>query len=86
MMGHDAFFLDPFGDVLPCNGMAEKAVMGNLREQSFSEIWNSQQADTVRRQVKGCERRCWMIGSASPAIRRHLLRCGGWAMWKKVKG
>ena len=40
-MGQDGFFVDPFGDVLPCNGMDEKMPMGNLKEQSWDEIWNS---------------------------------------------
>ena len=40
-MSKNAFFIDPFCDVIPCNGMEKKAVMGNLREQSWEELWNS---------------------------------------------
>ena len=47
-MSRNAFFIDPFCDVIPCNGMAKKAVMGNLREQSWEELWNSKQAQEVR--------------------------------------
>ena len=46
-MSRNAFFIDPFCDVIPCNGMAKKAVMGNLREQSWEELWNSKQAQEV---------------------------------------
>lgn len=85
-MGSDAFFVDPFGDVIPCNGMESKAVMGNLREQSFEEIWSSQKAEQVRRQVADCTRKCWMIGSAAPAIKKHIVSCGFWAMGYKLRG
>ena len=40
-MSKNAFFIDPFCDVIPCNGMEQKAVMGNLREQTWEELWNS---------------------------------------------
>lgn len=85
-MGSDAFFIDPFCDVIPCNGMAQKASMGNLREQSFDEIWDSEQARQVRNAVANCQRNCWMIGSAAPAIKKHLVGCGLWAMKHKLGG
>lgn len=47
-MSKNAFFIDPFCDVIPCNGMEKKAVMGNLHEQSWDELWNSEQAEKVR--------------------------------------
>lgn len=85
-MGTDAFFIDPFGDVLPCNGMEEKAVMGNLNDQSWEGLWNSEQARQVRRRVRECSRNCWMIGSASPAIKRHIVKSGAWVLGHKLKG
>ena len=33
-MSFDTFFIDPYGDVMPCNGTKEKQVMGNLNRQS----------------------------------------------------
>lgn len=85
-MGCDTFFVDPYGDVMPCNGTAEKLVMGNLNEQSWDEVWNSPQAAEVRRSVHSCDRNCWMIGSASPAMHRHLCRPALWVAWHKCKG
>ncbi|MGE5627283.1 MAG: radical SAM/SPASM domain-containing protein [Solirubrobacterales bacterium] len=85
-MGSDAFFLDPFGDVLPCNGMTEKESMGNLHEKSWEEIWNSEQADNVRRSVKNCKKNCWMIGSVSPAMKRRIWVPGWWVLMHKLKG
>ncbi|MDE8682739.1 SPASM domain-containing protein, partial [Blautia schinkii] len=65
-----AFFVDPWGDVIPCNGMVKKAVMGSIRTQEWNENWDSEQAENVRRCVKKCTRNCWMIGSVSPAMHK----------------
>jgi Fe-coproporphyrin III synthase len=71
-MSSDAFFIEPYGDVIPCNGMVKKAVMGNLNNQSWDELWTSQKADEVRKQVKSCNRGCWMIGSVAPAMEKRI--------------
>ncbi len=34
-MSFDTFFIDPYGDVMPCNGTKDKEVMGNLNNQTF---------------------------------------------------
>lgn len=77
-MAFDTFFIDPYGDVMPCNGTKEKEVMGNLNTQSWDELWNSAQAEKVREKVRHCDRQCWMIGSVSPAMHKYI-----WvpAMW-----
>ena len=48
-MSFDTFFIDPYGDVMPCNGTKDKEVMGNLNIQSWDELWNSLQAEEVRK-------------------------------------
>jgi Fe-coproporphyrin III synthase len=83
-MGRDGFFLDPWGDVLACNGMDEKMPMGNLKEQSWDEIWNSEQARKVRQAVKNCKKNCWMIGSAAPAIWHHPIKPILWVLKNKL--
>ncbi len=83
-MSQDAFFIDPFCDVIPCNGMEKKAVMGNLREQSWEELWNSEQARQVRECTKHCDRNCWMIGSASPAMHKYIWVPGWWVVKHKI--
>jgi MoaA/NifB/PqqE/SkfB family radical SAM enzyme len=82
-MGSNGFFIDPFGDVLPCNGMDKKMSMGNLNEQSWDEIWNSEQAEKVRRAVKSCPKNCWMIGSVSPAMKQHITVPAKWVIKHK---
>lgn len=84
-MSFDTFFIDPYGDVMPCNGTREKEVMGNLNEQSWDELWNSPQAEQVRRQVRCCDRNCWMIGSVSPAMHKYIWIPGFWVIWHKFK-
>lgn len=71
-MSFDTFFIDPFGDVMPCNGTKDKEVMGNLNEQSWEELWNSEEAEKVRKKVRCCDRNCWMIGSVSPAMHKYI--------------
>ena len=60
-MGTDIFFIDPYGRVMPCNGM--DASMGSLKDLSFDEIWASPEARAVRDRVRTCDANCWMIGS-----------------------
>ncbi|MDW7760293.1 MAG: radical SAM protein [Acidobacteriota bacterium] len=85
--GRDIFFIDPRGEVLPCNGMEERfwfESMGNLLEQAFDEIWSSEQARRVREKVRTCPKNCWMIGTAAPAMKRHLFRTTAWIARRKA--
>lgn len=82
-MAFDTFFIDPYGDVMPCNGTKEKEVMGNLNEQSWDELWASEQADKVRAKVRGCNRNCWMIGSVSPAMHKYIWVPAAWVIKHK---
>lgn len=82
-MAFDTFFIDPYGDVMPCNGTKEKEVMGNLNEQNWDELWNSKQADKVRAKVRCCNRNCWMIGSVSPAMHKYIWKPAAWVIKHK---
>lgn len=84
-MSFDTFFVDPYGDVMPCNGTEKKEVMGNLNAQSWEEIWGSDKAISVRENVRKCTRNCWMIGSASPAMRKYITTPLWWVMKHKIK-
>jgi len=82
-MAFDTFFIDPYGDVMPCNGTKEKLVMGNLNEQSWERLWNSEQAENVRKAVRNCDRNCWMIGSVSPAMHKYIATPAMWVIKHK---
>ncbi len=82
-MSFDTFFIDPYGDVMPCNGTKEKEVMGNLNTCTWEELWNSEAAETVRRKVRCCDRNCWMIGSVSPAMHKYIWKPALWVVKHK---
>lgn len=84
-MGDAGFFIDPWGDVLPCNGMNQKESFGNLREKSWDEIWNGERAKEVRNIVRNCKKQCWMMGSAAPAILDHPLKPVSWVLKNKLR-
>ncbi len=82
-MSFDTFFIDPYGDVMPCNGTKEKLVMGNLNLQDWDTLWSSEEAEKVRAAVRSCDRNCWMIGSASPAIKKYIHKPVIWVLKHK---
>ena len=85
-MAFDTFFIDPYGDVMPCNGTKDKEVMGNVNEiKEWDELWESEQADKVRSKVHQCDRDCWMIGSVSPAMRKYIWKPAWWVFRHKIK-
>lgn len=84
-MGSEACFVDPSGDVLPCNGMELKMSMGNIREQSFDAIWSSKRADEVRKMVDNCNKQCWMVGNAVPVMKKHFQVPLRWALKNKLR-
>lgn len=84
-MSFDTFFIDPYGDVMPCNGTKDKEVMGNLNNQTWDELWNSAEAEKVRAKVRCCDRDCWMIGSVSPAMHKYIWKPATWVLVHKFK-
>ena len=84
-MSFDTFFIDPYGDVMPCNGTKDKEVMGNLNTQTWNELWNSPEAEKVRKKVRCCDRDCWMIGSVSPAMHKYIWKPAAWVLIHKFK-
>jgi MoaA/NifB/PqqE/SkfB family radical SAM enzyme len=83
-MSKDSFFLDPFGRMLPCNVINEE--MGNLRDNSFSEIWTSSQAENVRAKAANCGKNCWMMGSVSQQMKKNITVPGKWLLKHKFLG
>jgi MoaA/NifB/PqqE/SkfB family radical SAM enzyme len=84
-VGSDVFFLDPAGNVLPCNGSDEPMIMGNLNNDTFQSIWHSAAAEKVRQGVHSCTKECWMIGSASPAMKKRISVPIKWVVRNKLK-
>jgi MoaA/NifB/PqqE/SkfB family radical SAM enzyme len=84
-MAIESCFLDPWGDVLPCNGMDTKVPMGNIREETFEKIWNSEKAESVRQRVRSCDKQCWMVGSAIPVMKKYVHKPAFWVVKNKLR-
>jgi MoaA/NifB/PqqE/SkfB family radical SAM enzyme len=81
--GTDIVFIDPYGEVYPCNALAES--MGNIKEMSFEDIWNGFKAQKVREMVSECTRNCWMVGTSRPAIKKNLWKPSQWVLKNKLR-
>ena len=83
------FFIDPYGEVYPCNGLEEKywkESMGNIRLASdFMTIWNSSQAEQVRAKVRKCPKNCWMVGTAAPVMKKYIKHPARWVLKNKFR-
>ncbi|MBQ9073572.1 MAG: SPASM domain-containing protein, partial [Muribaculaceae bacterium] len=83
------FFIDPYGEVFPCNGLEArywKESMGNIRvTRDFMELWNSEQASKVRAMVRKCPKNCWMVGTASPVMHKYIKHPMKWALKNKLR-
>ncbi len=82
--GSENFFITPTGDVVPCNGSDVPWVMGNIKTQSWNEIWNSTKAKEIREKVKNCKRGCWMIGTAAPVMKKYIAVPTKWVIRNKI--
>ena len=87
------FFVEPYGDVYPCNGLEDcywKERMGNIRETpDFDKIWNSEQAQMVREKVRTCPKNCWMMGTAAPVTKKYIKYPLQWVLknkWRSITG
>lgn len=83
------FFIEPYGDVYPCNGLEErywKESMGNIRDyDNFEDLWYSEQAEKVRSLVRTCPKNCWMVGTAAPVMKKYIRHPIKWVAKNKIK-
>jgi len=73
----DFFFIDPFGNVTPCNGSEEEWIIGNIKEDSFETIMHSDKAKEAAKKVTACKRNCTFIVTE----RHDMVR----KPWKPIK-
>ena len=83
--GRDLFFVDPHGNVMPCNGSDERWIMGNIKEQSWNDVWSGPKAEEVRRTVDACKRSCAFIGTARFDMMRRPWKPVTWVLKNKMK-
>lgn len=75
------FYLDPHGNVFPCNARGDH--MGNLLTETYEEIVARNQA--LLDDVRQCND-CWMSCTVSPGLRQHPWSALGWVLRAKVAG
>lgn len=87
----DFFFIDPWGNVSPCNGSCEEWVLGNIKENSWEEIMdeNSKKYQEALEKVKSCKRNCtFIVTERHDMVRRPWIPIK-WIiknMWRARKG
>ncbi len=87
--GSEHIFVDPSGEVRPCNGMESKHWLdsfGNLNTQTWDEIWHGEKAEKIRERVRTCPKNCWMIGSVSPVMKKYIWKPSLWVLKTKLFG
>lgn len=74
----DFFFIDPWGNVTPCNGSREEWKIGNIKEDSLENILASDKARETMEKVRNCKRNCTFI-----VTERHDMMRRPWVpiMW-----
>lgn len=57
----DFYFIDPAGNVTPCNGSKDEWILGNIKDDSIENILNNDKAKAVAKEIAACDRNCAFI-------------------------
>jgi len=83
LAGRVSFFIDPWGDVYPCNISGTR--MGNIRDGSFDELTRRTRT-RVDEAVATCKEQCWMVCTVTPPMLKRPLRPAAWIAGAKLFG
>jgi len=83
--GRDFFFINPWGDISPCNGSDEEWIMGNIKNDSYENIFNSKEAETAMNKVKSCEKDCCFIVTERHDMVRKPWNLISWVAKNKIR-
>lgn len=72
--GENFFYMDPFANIFMCQ--IKNWPIGNLRKQSFEEIWYSKAKQQFLPKAAACND-CWIICTAKDAIKKNKLKVMG---------
>lgn len=67
--GFTSAFIGPLGDVYTCVPASDDYCMGNLRENSFDEVWTSDRAHEVRERVNRHECNCLLTCETTNSLK-----------------
>jgi len=83
--GRDFFFIDPYGNVTPCNGSDEEWIVGNIKEDSIENILNSDKAKEALEKVKSCRKECCFVVTERHDMFRRPWKPIWWVIKNKIK-
>ncbi len=72
--GENFFYMDPFANVFMCQ--IKNWPIGNLRKQSFEDIWYSKAKSQFLPKAEACND-CWIVCTAKDAIKKNKLKVMG---------
>ncbi len=78
--GRCIFFMEPNGDIYPCNIWSEK--MGNILEESYEEM--VARSEAMFEEVDRCGIQCWMSCTVAPAMRKRPLGPALWVISRRL--
>ncbi len=81
----DFFFIDPWGNVSPCNGSGEEWIIGNIKENTFEEIMHSTKAKEAMKKVARCKRDCAFIVTERHDMVRRPWKPIIWIIRNKIR-
>lgn len=81
----DFYFVDPFGNVSPCNGSDEEWVIGNIKDDSIENIMNSPKAQEAGTKVSKCQRNCAFIVTERHDMVRKPWKPIWWILKNKIR-
>lgn len=86
--GSANFFIDPFGDVFPCNGLEkilEKVDGEYSRNSRLYDHMGERTGTGGSRHGAPLSKNCWMVGTASPVMHKYIKYSLKWALINKLK-
>ena len=84
--GEDFFFIDPWGNISPCNGSDEEWIYGNLKNESFESIMNSSRAKAIMsKKIKNCKKNCCFVVTERHDMLRKPWKPLYWIGKNKIK-
>lgn len=83
--GEDFFFIDPWGNVSPCNGSDEQWIIGNIKDDSFENIMTSDKARKIMEKIRSCPKDCCFVVTDRHDMVRKPWKPIFWVVKNKIK-
>ena len=81
----DFYFIDPFGNVSPCNGTDQQWIIGNIKESTISDIMACVKAKEIEKKVRACKKDCCFIVTDRHDMLRKPWKPLSWIISNKLR-